>query len=379
MRCYVAALAIFASLAAAPSASASTATDDADRALDRALQKVVDAKGGPPGVISVVQRGTKTYVARAGVSEIDGKAPRPNESMRLASTSKAFSGAVALALVQEGKLELDDTVGELLPKLPKAWAKVTLRQVLSHTSGIPTFTKSKDFLDALTADPTKGPSDQAQLLSYVKGEPLEFKPGTAYEYSNSDNIVVALMAEEVTGRPYRAALKRYVFRPLGLRRTAFPDSVNMPAPFMHGYDTEDPSKPEDISEIVDPEWTGASGGLVSTPLDLNEFARGYVGLGLFGRKVRNEQFEFVKGGSEPPGPGRNMAGAGIFQYRTSCGTVYGHTGNIFGYTQFFAATKNGKRSVTVSATSQLSSDVNGKVFKVLLKADEKAVCAALAR
>ena len=151
----------------------------------------------------------------------------------------------------------------------------------------------------------------------------------------------------------------------------------MPKPFIHGYDTPGAQgDPEDYSEVLDPNWTGASGGLVSTPRDLNVFARGYISGELFGKGVRRQQLQLVKGSSEPPGPGRNRAGAGIFRYRSDCGTVFGHTGNLLGYTQFFGATKNGRRSVTVSATTQLSPDLNEKVFEVLLKADEKAVCAA---
>ena len=105
----------------------------------------------------------------------------------------------------------------------------------------------------------------------------------------------------------------------------------------------------------------------------------FVGGALFGKRVRKQQLELVRGGSEPPGPGQNRAGAGIFRYRTDCGTVFGHTGNIFGFTQLLAATKNGRRSLTVSATEQLSPSERKSVFKRLLAADEKAVCAALAR
>src|SRR3712207_9400200 len=82
---------------------------------------------------------------------------RINDHMRIASTSKAFSGAVALSLVSEDKLSLQDTIGERLPELPKAWWEVTLRQLLNHTSGIPDFSLDQDFQDALRASLTKAP------------------------------------------------------------------------------------------------------------------------------------------------------------------------------------------------------------------------------
>ena len=110
--------------------------------------------------------------------------------------------------------------------------------------------------------------------------------------------------------------------------------------------------------------------------------RAYVGRRLFRRAVQAQQLRLVTGHSEPIGPGQNSAGLGIFRYRTRCGTVYGHTGNFFGYTQFAAASLDGRRSVTVSVNEQLNEGLVGRglaVFKRLRAAEETAVCAALAR
>lgn len=362
----------------AASASASPQTQRADRALDAALRSVVDRVAGPPGVIAVVQRGGRRELHTVGTAEVGGSAMTGRQYMRLASTSKAFSGAAALALVDRGKLDLDDTIAELLPQLPAEWGDVTLRQVLDHTSGIPSFTKEASYLNALVNDLTGGPADQGDLLDYVPHQ-LDFDPGTEYTYSNSDNIVIALMVEAATGRSYRRNLERLVASPLGLGRTSLPHTATMPTPFIHGYDITPSAPPEDISEAISPNWTGASGGMVSSPIDLNSFARGYVGGGLFDERTQEQQLQLVKGSSEPPGPGQNRAGLGIFRYRTSCGTVFGHTGNFPGYTQFFASTLNGRRSVTVSANEQLSPDDKPVVFDALRRADAKAVCAALAR
>jgi D-alanyl-D-alanine carboxypeptidase len=119
---------------------------------------------------------------------------------------------------------------------------------------------------------------------------------------------------------------------------------------------------------------------VSTPADLNRFIRGYVGGRLFGSKIRSQQRKVIEGGSsEPPGPGTNAAGLAIFRYRTRCGTVWGHTGNFFGYTQFAAASPDGRRSVTVSVNAQHTpTEGVPSVFKALRRAEALAVCAALA-
>ena len=130
----------------------------ADAALDRALEELIAMRGGPPGVIAIVQRGPHKEVHSFGVRNLNGDLPlRANDHMRIASAAKAFSGAVALSLVSKGKLSLHDTIGERLPELPKAWSKVTLRHLLNHTSGIPDFSLDPDFQEALLASLKKAP------------------------------------------------------------------------------------------------------------------------------------------------------------------------------------------------------------------------------
>ena len=359
-------------------ASAGAATNAAKR-LDRALDRLVAMPRGPMGAIAIVQRGSARTVHRAGVSDRNRRNPiRSTDHMRMASTSKAFSGAVALALVDQGMLSLDDTIGQRLPTLPAAWAPVTLRQLLDHTSGLPDFTKSTTYLDTLRRDTRTVFLPHELLLSYVADQPPLFPPGTQFNYSNSDNIVVALMAEQATGRPYDALLASLVYEPLGLNETSLPDGFHLPAPYLHGYDNQG-ARPQDLSIVASASAVWASGGVVSSPLDANAFARGYVGRKLFGQATQAEQLRLVKGHSEPTGPGANLAGLGIFRYRTRCGTVYGHTGNFPGYTQFLAATLDGTRSVTFSISEQLNEEMTGrllKVFSALRRAEGTAVCAA---
>ena len=351
----------------------------ADAALDRALKDLVAMEDGPPGVIAVVQRGKHRKVHTFGVRNIKSGLPmRVDDRMRIASAAKAFSGAVALSLVSEGKLSLNDTIGELLPELPEAWSEVTLRQLLNHTSGIPDFSLTPEFEEALLASLTKAPPPE-DLLSFVEDEDLLFDPGSEYHYSNSDNIVVALMVEAATGESYEDQLRERVYKPLGLRRTSLPRGTNLRKPFIHGYDTSQ-QPPEDVSELVAAGWSWASGGIVSTPADLNTFIRGYVGGKLFDERTQAKQRRVVEGGSsEPPGPGKNSAGLALFRYQTRCGTVWGHTGNTLGYTQFMAASPDGRRSATVSINSQLAPPVGDPdAFKALRRAEGLAVCAALA-
>jgi D-alanyl-D-alanine carboxypeptidase len=368
-------------LLAAGTAAGGTGSRAADAALDRALRDLVGMPGGPPGVIAVVQREDQVRVHQAGFGDVETRRrPRGTDHMRIASTAKAFSGAAALSLVEKGVLSLADTIAQRLPSLPAAWGAVTLRQLLNHTSGVPDFTASPALGEAFAASLTVAPPPE-QLLEYVKEEPLVFQPNSRYKYSNSDNIVVGLMVQAAAGMPYEKALQEEVYGPLGLTETTLPAGPELPTPFVHGYDREGDGPPEDVSEIFASGWAWASGGIVSTPLELNRFIRGYVGGLLFGPAVQEQQRQFVTGHSEPTGPGTNRAGLALFRYQTRCGTVFGHTGNTFGFTQFMAASSDGTRSATVSINLQRTQESEGqagRVFRALRRAELLAVCAALA-
>jgi D-alanyl-D-alanine carboxypeptidase len=168
-------------------------------------------------------------VHRAGVANVENERVwRPRDHMRPASVSKAFNGAVALSLVQRGQLELDDTIGEILPALPPAWAPVTLGQLPQHTSGLPNYTTSPGFQAAL------GPNlrrrfTPIELIGFVADDPLQFAPGTSYAYSNTDNIVAALMAEDVAGRSYEGLLRSQVYN-RRRRQTVRAGDPTRPAP-----------------------------------------------------------------------------------------------------------------------------------------------------
>lgn len=362
-----------ASAATAPSPKA------ADAALDRALNQFVTSPDGAPGVAVVVARGAAPQLHAAGTAIVgQTRPPTLTDSMRVASVAKAFSGAVALSLVKDKVLSLTDTVGQRLASLPTAWQKVTLAQLLNHTSGIPDFSHAMSFQQALPSALLTPPPPSA-LLTYVVDQPLQFQPGSRYRYSNSDNVIIALMAEAATGHSYETLLQERVSQPFGLVATSLPRDAAIPSPSVHGYQLQPGQPPEDVSEIVAAGWSWASGGVLSTPADANRFIRAYVRGAETSRAARSSQFRFINGGmSEPPGPGTNAAGLALFRYTTPCGTVYGHTGNTPGYTQFIAATSDGARSVTVSANTQLTPKGGAAPFGRLRTIYGLAVCAALA-
>lgn len=338
--------------------------------------------GGPPGVAVVVQRGAERDFHTAGVAKLGSRNRwHLDDHMRIASVAKAFSGAVALSLADSRQLGLSDSIRTHLPWLPAEWGQVTVAQALRHTSGLPDYSSAPAFQEFFAGNLHAYLRPRA-LVEFVSGDPLEFAPGSAYRYSNTDNIVIGLIAAEVTGGTYSQALRRQVLDPLRMPRTTLPTGFRLPAPHVRGYVLSPPEAPTDATTLLSMSGAWASGGIQSTAADLNRFVRGYVGRRLFGHATQRQQLRFVKGHSEPPGPGVNAAGLGIFRYATRCGTVYGHTGNLPGFTQFTAATLDGRRSVTVSANAQIVPKAGAAAvraaFDALRGAGALAVCAALA-
>ncbi len=127
-------------------AASTPKVEAADAALDAALQKIVALPSGPPAIVAVVQRGDEPVAHIVGKADLaTGAAPTIDDYMRVASVAKAFSGAVELSAVADGTLELSDTIGARVPGLPAAWSRITLAQLLAHTSGIPDFSKTEEF------------------------------------------------------------------------------------------------------------------------------------------------------------------------------------------------------------------------------------------
>jgi len=344
-----------------------------EKAVERGLRGLVAAPGGPPGAVATLHRGGRTTVLSAGRSDVERRRrPRGTDHMRIASVAKAFSGAVVLSLVQDRRLRLGDTIGGRLPNLPTAWHPVTIRQLLNHTSGLPDYTTSTGFVDQLGTDP-QGFVHPSTILDWVSTEGLVFPPGSRYEYSNTDNIVAALIAEGVSNDTYGDLLRTLVFRPARLTETSFPtERIALPRPFIHGYLPTEP--PDDVTELLSPSGAWASGGIVSTPLDLARFMRAYVRGKFFGAAQRRAQRDFVAGSSSPPGPGTNSAGLALFRYKSRCGTVYGHTGNFPGYVQWAAATADGRRSATTTLNIPAPT---GALLARLRSVQARAVCALL--
>lgn len=362
--------------------------DNSNGSVDirRSLTALTDA--GVPGALALVNLDDEITTVAVGSSSAAVFSPMtPGANTRIASVSKAFNGAAVLQLVNRGDLQLSTTIGEVLPTLPADWHPVTVTELLQHTSGVPDYIGSEAFLEDFVADPQMQRTPE-QLLDYVAGQPLEFAPGSAYSYSDSDNIVAGLIVEQVTGTPYRQALSDLVLEPWDLLATTLPDESQLPAPAVLGYaEAEDDSEPPtatatpsgvplvDVTNLINPDLAWASGGMISTAADLDRFMRRYASGSDITAELREAQRQFVPGESGPPGPGDNASGLALYRYSTSCGDVLGHTGNMPGYTIFAAATGDGARSAVVVINRQANPNGDAELYELFDIAAETAACA----
>ncbi|HEX7955928.1 MAG TPA: serine hydrolase domain-containing protein [Pyrinomonadaceae bacterium] len=172
-----------------------------------------------PGLSLAVLRGGRVVERRGyGLASVElGVAAGPETVYQLASATKVFTGAAVMLLAQEGRLALEDPVTKILPQLPPAWGRVTVRHCLTHTSGLPDAVLSDD-TDEVVA-PTR-----PEALAKLAALPFLFEPGERWEYNQTGYVLLGMMVEKLSGLAFEKFLARRFFRPLGMSRTSFGDS-----------------------------------------------------------------------------------------------------------------------------------------------------------
>ena len=319
--------------AAGGAASAAPSKGEAESLKARA-QGLVEA--GYPAALAAVSdsKGESAGVAVGKGNLETGQAPPMDGEVRIGSNTKTFVAVVVMQLVQEGKVGLDEPIETYLPGLIKGegidGSRITVRQLLQHTSGLPEYT-----------DTTPGRSDIFQikdhyipprdLLDTALGKPAAFEPGAQWKYTNTNYIVLGMLVERVSQRPVGEQIDERIVKKLGLSHTYFPAPGDRSIKGTHpqGYHLSAGGKLEDITEM-DPAWAWAAGAMVSTPSELNTFFQAVFD----GRLLTQASIDEMKKGvdvdsSELPGA---VYGLGLFGRSLSCGgTAWGHGGDIAGY------------------------------------------------
>ncbi len=198
--------------------------------IDAAAAEVLKATGVPSASVAVVQGGKVAYVKAYGMARLEPAMPaEPGMQYSIGSISKQFTAAMILLLVQDGKVKLDDPVGKYLPELTRA-NEVTMRQVLSMTSGYQDFWPEDYVMTSMMK-----PTDPQQILDVWAKKPLDFEPGTQWQYSNTNYVIAGRIAEIVGGKPLIEQLQERIFRPLKMTGVLNSDASRLPANDPTGY------------------------------------------------------------------------------------------------------------------------------------------------
>jgi D-alanyl-D-alanine carboxypeptidase len=315
-----------------------------------ALQAVIDA--GLPAVGLVITTPKHTQNFSKGYANLERTKPRMRlrERWRIGGVSKALTATVVLRLVDTGVLGLADTVAQWVPDLLPNGGGITVEQLLAQTSGLPDYTVQDAFIQTVETTPKVDLPPRA-LVDFVAALPLAFAPGSQYAYSNTNAIVLGLIVEAATGTPFDQALETQVTGPFGFGRTFLPTALELPRPRTRGYSfpVRGAGNPRDVTRAFSPSLSWATGGIVSTALEVARFMRARMGGKIVSAALVDRSIADLRPGqSIPKGPGRNSAGLGIFEYDIpECGTLYGHTGEYPGYRVYAAATRSGRRSIVL--------------------------------
>ena len=192
------------------------AVDTLDPALkstiDRIATQVLEQTGVPSASVAIVKGGKLVYAHAYGKARLDPATPAtPEMRYSIGSISKQFTAAAILLLQEQGKLSIDDAVGKYVPGLTRG-DEVTIRQILSHTSGYQDY-----WPEDYVMTPMLRPETAQQILDTWAKKPLDFEPGTQWQYSNTNFVIAGAIIEKVSGQKLMDFLQQRIFHPLGMK------------------------------------------------------------------------------------------------------------------------------------------------------------------
>ncbi|MGD0223067.1 MAG: serine hydrolase domain-containing protein [Terriglobia bacterium] len=261
--------------------------------IDAIAGKVLAETSAPSVSIAVVKDGKIAYVHAYGNASLDPATPsRPEERYKIGSVSKQFMGMAILLLVQDGKLSLDDPVGRYLPTLTRA-SDITIRQLLTHTSGYQDFYPLDYVAPFMTQKVTAD-----EIIDRWARKPLDFEPGTAWQYSNTNFVVAGKIVEKVAGTTLMAFLRERIFRPLGMETPIDLDHEALGDSDAKGY-TRFGHGPIRPVQPEAPGWLFGAGELAMTARDLALWDLGLIEGKLLKPALMDEMIKpvFLKNGS----------------------------------------------------------------------------------
>lgn len=359
----------------------SALTTELRRRLDAGLA-AARLRAGIPGVsVAVILPDGDTWLGVSGTADLAGAVPvTADTAFAAASITKTFTAALTLALVQDGRLTLDAPVRDYLPDLDLDPA-ITVRQLLDHTSGLYDFFSNRKIDPPLLAEPGRR-WGSAEALGYV-GKPY-FKPGAGWHYSNTNYVVLGLLAERVGEATLADQVRRRFLEPLGLARTFYQPTEAALGPVAHGYrfetsaadspaiDLSDGTAMAPFTSVVTA--AGGAGGMAATPADLARWARAlYAGRALAEPSVVAMVGDVALTDRHDPSL---PYGLGVQAVELDGRPTLGHSGRLLGFRSVVRWLPDEAISIAVM-TNQSRTDpavIAAEVMDTILGAGEACAC-----
>lgn len=297
-----------------------------DAAMSAKLDAIIEgalSKTGIPGAIVGIWGPAGTYTKAAGVADTTTGAPMTTDmAMRIGSATKPFTVTAVLQLVDDGEIGLDDPISNYVDGITGG-DKITVRQLAGMRSGLPDYSSTDAFVAEYLAD-LQGTFSPRRLLGYVADQPLGFEPGTKFEYSNTNTIVLGLLVEQVTGKALGEVISERILKPLELDHTHFPSGNELPEPHAQGYTNQ--SADGSVTDATDynPSWGWAAGAMNSTLEDLGDWVPALVNGDLLSSEMQRERMKM-----QPFAEGDDSVTYGLGLFEINGWT--GHNGSLPGY------------------------------------------------
>ena len=341
--------------ASSPSATASERSDVEVLVADAARAPV---RGNiATGTYALVRAGEEAFAATSGVANrrTDEEFTARHRYVAV-SISQVAVAVTVLRLMADGRLDPQDQVAKFLPGLLRNGDRITLEQLLTHSSGL------RNYVDAPGTWPLLDTTPARPALLVQRADALRpaFAPGADAEYSATNAMVLGMVVEEVTGQALAAALHRWVFAPAGMSDSSLGWGSRSGAPVAHGY-----AEGRDVTGSPAVDWVWASGGVVSTSRDVSRFHDA-----LFGGELLPAPWLDRMTTTQTKENSDLAYGYGLALLQVSCGGAWGDWGGIAGYTSHAWTRDDGERQVTLAVNTTSPSMTFGLAFEVA----DRALC-----
>ena len=244
--------------------------DAIETRLDRILARATE-EGGKPGIAVAIQRGTQVIYSKGfGYADLEHRVPVTADTVfPIGSITKTMTGLAIAQLLAAGKIDLDAPAGKYVPGLPPPARDALVRHLLNHTSGLVNYTELPEFPRG-----AERPVTRAEVLGWFSSKPLQFEPGTRYNYTNSGTFLLGLIIEHVSGQTYEEYVRQNIFTSFGMQHTSMADWRVLVSHRAHGYQRGKTGWVN--APRYDPLVAFSAGSVMSTTGDMLEVSGGCI-------------------------------------------------------------------------------------------------------